>query len=249
MFFILWNSRALSNLIRFIINIAMSEMMPTITIDYFTDILCVWAYIAQARLNELHEEFGSSATVQSHYFPVFGHTHKKIETQWQNKGELQGYANHVQSVAKPFDHIQLNPELWLKNTPTSSLPAHLYLSAIKLLEKNGQCEIGTLNKISWAFREAFFMHCMDISNTQTLSNILKAQAMPIEKIRAVIDSGAAFAVLSEDMKMAMEMNVKSSPTLIFNEDRQRLTGNVGYKIIQANIRELLNSPNKQHSWC
>jgi predicted DsbA family dithiol-disulfide isomerase len=68
-------------------------------------------------------------------------------------------------------------------------------------------------------------------------------------IQSYINSGKAYATLSEDMKMAMEMNVKASPTLIFNEDRQRLTGNVGYKIIQANIRELLNSPNKQHSWC
>lgn len=223
--------------------------MPAITIDYFTDILCVWAYIAQARINELHEEFGSSISVQAHYFPVFGHTHKKIETQWQSKGGLQGYADHVQTVAKPFDHIQLHPEVWLKNTPTSSLPAHLYLSVIKLLENNGQCAPGTGEKISWAFREAFFAHCMDISNSQTLSGILQEHALPIEKINALINSGAAFATLSEDMKMAMEMTVKSSPTLIFNEDRQRLTGNVGYKIIQANIRELINSPNKQHSWC
>lgn len=37
-----------------------------------------------------------------------------------------------------------------------------------------------------------------------------------------------------------------SSTLIFNEGRQRLNGNVGYRVIEANIRELLhNLPEEQ----
>jgi hypothetical protein len=37
--------------------------------------------------------------------------------------------------------------------------------------------------------------------------------------------------------------------LLFNEGRQRLTGNVGYRIIEANIRELLEGAPGQLSWC
>jgi predicted DsbA family dithiol-disulfide isomerase len=223
--------------------------MATITIDYFTDILCVWAFIEQARIDELEEEFNDNILLNPRYFPVFGHVDKKISTQWQEKGGIEGYAAHVQSVANNFDHIQLHPKVWLINTPTSSLPAHLLLSAIKLLEIEKHCSTGTTNKISWAIREAFFIKGEDISNTETLLNILQRNNINTTLIQSYINSGKAYATLSEDMKMAMEMNVKASPTLIFNEDRQRLTGNVGYKIIQANIRELLNSPNKQHSWC
>ena len=36
---------------------------------------------------------------------------------------------------------------------------------------------------------------------------------------------------------------------MLNEDRQRLTGNVGYRVIEANVRELLERPSAQHSWC
>lgn len=223
--------------------------MQTITIDYFTDLLCIWAYIAQVRIDELQQEFGDQIAISARFFPVFGHTHKKIETQWQNKGGLQGYASHVQTVAKAFDHIHLHPDIWIKNTPTSSLPAHLYLSAIKLLESEKHCAPGSTDRISRAFREAFFMSAEDISCTKTLLAIINKHGLDTETITRHIETGKAFAVLSEDMKMAMEMNVKSSPTLIFNEDRQRLTGNVGYKIIQANIRELLHSPDKQQSWC
>lgn len=223
--------------------------MQSITIDYFTDMLCIWAYVAQIRIDELEQEFGSQINVVPRYFPVFGHTMKKMETQWQTKGGIQGYASHVQGVVKAFDHVQLHPDVWIKNTPTSSLPAHLYLSAVKCLEQQNGCAEGSVEKMAWAMREAFFRSAQDISSTQVLKTIISDNGIDIGQVCTRIENGEAFAVLSEDMKIAMELNVKSSPTMIFNEDRQRLTGNVGYKIMQANIRELLNSPNKQHSWC
>ena len=34
-----------------------------------------------------------------------------------------------------------------------------------------------------------------------------------------------------------------------NEGRQLLAGNVGYRVIEANIRELLDTPGDQQSWC
>jgi predicted DsbA family dithiol-disulfide isomerase len=222
--------------------------MP-IMIDYFSDILCIWAYISQARMDELHQEFNEQVKLHIHYFPVFGHTHKKFEDQWKNKGGIHGYAEHVQTIAKSFEHISLHPDLWIKNQPRSSLPAHLHLSAIKLLETAGDIEKNSVEKASHHLRHAFFQHNIDISNNNTLYELAAEQHLPTEHIRSLIQTGEAFAALSQDMKLALDMNVKSSPTLIFNEDRQRLAGNVGYKIIQANIRELLASPVKQHSWC
>jgi hypothetical protein len=44
--------------------------------------------------------------------------------------------------------------------------------------------------------------------------------------------------------------VKGSPTLILNQGRQKLYFNVGYRLIEANIQELLRQPNPDHaSWC
>ena len=51
------------------------------------------------------------------------------------------------------------------------------------------------------------------------------------------------------MQRALDSHVRASPTLIFNEDRQRLTGNVRYRIIEANVRELLERPETQQTWC
>ena len=223
--------------------------VPTINIDYFSDVLCVWAYAAQIRVDELQLEFGERVRVRARYFPVFGHTRKKIETQWEAKGGLQGYATHVHATARPFEHVQVHPEVWITNTPTSSLPAHLWLAALRCLEEDGQCAAGSVEKAAWAMREAFFRDARDISRFDTLRAILSTCSFEIGAVQARIENGEAFAVQSQDHKMSTDMNIRSSPTMIFNEDRQRLTGNVGYKIIQANVRELLDSPGKRHSWC
>ena len=65
----------------------------------------------------------------------------------------------------------------------------------------------------------------------------------------MINNGEAYASLSKDAELVKEHNVTVSPTLIFNEGRQRLNGNVGYRVIEANIRELLHNPDGEHSWC
>jgi predicted DsbA family dithiol-disulfide isomerase len=64
-----------------------------------------------------------------------------------------------------------------------------------------------------------------------------------------MDSGDAYARLSKDLDLVKEHTVTVSPTLIFNEGRQRLNGNVGYRVIEANIRELINNPPGEQSWC
>ena len=46
-----------------------------------------------------------------------------------------------------------------------------------------------------------------------------------------------------------EFNIDGSPTYILNEGRQKLYGNVGYRVIEANIQELLADPGERASWC
>jgi hypothetical protein len=46
------------------------------------------------------------------------------------------------------------------------------------------------------------------------------------------------------------MGIEGSPSFVLNEGRQKLFGNVGFGILDANIQELLCSPQTgQASWC
>jgi len=80
-------------------------------------------------------------------------------------------------------------------------------------------------------------------------SIAENLGLPIASIQKQIDSGEAYALLSKDFELVKEHTVSVSPTLIFNEGRQRLNGNVGYRVMEANIRELLNNPAGEQSWC
>jgi predicted DsbA family dithiol-disulfide isomerase len=225
--------------------------MKPIRIIYFSDALCVWAYIAQIRLDELQATFQDKIEIEHHFVSVFGNAREKLVSRWQDRGGLQGYSDHVRSAAKNFNHITLHPDVWTQVVPASSTSCHLFLHAIQLLEAKGLIDRSSqvFDQANWAFRVAFFTKLADISHRTVQLEIAEELGLPIDLIQAQIDSGEAYAQLSKDFDLVKEHTVTVSPTLIFNEGRQRLNGNVGYRVIEANIRELLSNPPGEQSWC
>ncbi len=223
--------------------------MERIRITHFSDALCVWAYVSQIRIDELVNRFPGEIELDYRYFHVFGSVAKKMQTGWKDRGGLRGYSEHVRDVVDQFGHVALHPQAWLSNPPKSSMPAHIVLCAVRALEETGQVERATLPRIAWSLRTAFFRDARDISNMDVLLAIADEQALPMPALEQTLRSGLAHAALGEDLDMARAQAVQASPTLLFNEGRQRLTGNVGYRIMEANIRELVEAAPGQLSWC
>jgi len=225
--------------------------MEPIRISYFSDVLCIWAYIAQIRLDELKTTFQDKIAIDFHFVSVFGNAREKLENRWREKGGLKGYSDHVQGVVKKFNHITVHSDIWTKVTPASSTSCHLFLHAIQLLELKGIIPEAekAFEKATWRFREAFFAELADVSERKVQFAIAEQLGLPIAAIQEQIDSGEAYALLSKDFDLVKEHIVSVSPTLIFNEGRQRLNGNVGYRVIEANIREFLHNPPGEQSWC
>ena len=46
--------------------------LRNVSVLYFTDILCVWAYIAQIRMDQLKSKFAEQIVVEEHFVSVFG---------------------------------------------------------------------------------------------------------------------------------------------------------------------------------
>ena len=225
--------------------------MERIRIIYFTDVLCVWAYIAQIRLNELKARFQDEIAVDHHFVSVFGNAREKLEARWRDQGGLAGYRDHVHNVAKAFPHVTVHPDIWAKVTPASSMSCHLFLHAVRLLEtkKIIPASEQLFEKMVWELRVRFFTQLADISDRGVQFDIARSLGLPLAAIQAHIDSGEAYAQLSGDFDLVKEHAVTVSPTMVFNEGRQRLNGNVGYRVIEANIRELLQNRPGQQSWC
>jgi predicted DsbA family dithiol-disulfide isomerase len=223
--------------------------VETVRITHFSDALCVWAYVSGIRCDELLEKYPKQVRIDCRFVHVFGSVARKIESQWAGRGGVPGYAEHVRQVAAGFDHVSVHPEVWLRDAPQSSLPSHLFLCAVRLLEQRGEAEAGAPRRAARRLREAFFTRCADVSKRSQLLEVAERAGLSAARVEDLLNSGAAYAALCEDLELAREQQIRASPTLIFNEGRQRLTGNVGYRIIEANVRELLERPIGQHSWC
>ena len=57
------------------------------------------------------------------------------------------------------------------------------------------------------------------------------------------------AAFCRDIELRDEYRVEGSPTYVLNQGRQKLYGNLGYRIIEANVQEILSRPEHQASWC
>jgi predicted DsbA family dithiol-disulfide isomerase len=219
-------------------------MAEKLKFTYYSDVLCLWAHISQARVDEVSERFSDDVSIDYRFCSVFGDTAHKIGKGWAQKGCYAGFGNHLREVVTEFGHIKLHPEIWQRNQPTSSTPAHLLLKAVQRVDQR-QCKAVLLE-----LRSAFFERCLDISRWSVLEASLEIVGISVNDVREFIDSGVAHADLEADHRDQQILMVQGSPTYILNEGRQKLYGNVGYGVTEPNINELLCSPvSGAASWC
>jgi len=220
-----------------------------IRIHHYSDMLCVWAYVAEIRMEELNTQFGAQVDVDFRFVEVFGDTRTKLSKGWDHRGGAAGYADHVAKVVSRFEHSSLHPKTWREVVPASSAACHLAVCAVRNAVRRGECEAGSAITFASALRHAFFAEARDISSWAIQAEVLEQIGVPKSAVTSEIESGRAHAALASDRIDAKETNVRVSPTLVFNDGRQQLAGNVGYLIIEANIRELMREPGERSSWC
>lgn len=215
-----------------------------IAIDYFSDVLCIWAWIAQPRLEELHREYGERVQIRHRFVDIFGNSHEKIPRQWGGEGSFERFADHVAQVASGFEHARVHEDVWRRLRPPSSLQAHLFLKAVEI---NGGPQ--GVELMAHGVRQAFFCRGRNIGDLGTLLDIAENNGIEHTNLKQAIDDGRAIAALSADMRSAADQAVKGSPTWVLNDGRQVLYGNIGYRILSANIEEMLKHPGNEASWC
>ena len=231
----------------------MTEQDTTIRIDYYSDVLCIWAYVAQIKLDELQRNYGERVQLDYRFVPVFGNVSSKIEGVWAGRGGLEGYAEHARHVAGRFDHVELHDDVWKRVAPPSSLGVHTLLKAAALIDDGRRA--GTdparsmLEQLAWGLRLAFFRDARDIAQLDVQLDVARSLGLKSADLRAPMEDGRALAALHEDHERAIKQQITGSPTFVLNENRQRLYGNVGYRILEANIQELLRDNRDRASWC
>jgi predicted DsbA family dithiol-disulfide isomerase len=219
-------------------------MNSPLVVDYYSDVLCVWAWVAQRRIDELNKCLGNKIDIRYHYLDIFGDAVKKIPTQWHDRGGYQGFSTHVIESASEYEDAHVNTNVWSKVRPTSSANSHLVLKAIEL-SYSSEHSI----ELALKFREAFFIDAQDISHFEILFALIEQSGLDSATVNKTILDGSAMAALMGNYQQAKELGLKGSPSYIINNGRQTLYGNVGYRVLLANIEELLKKPTSEASWC
>jgi predicted DsbA family dithiol-disulfide isomerase len=222
---------------------------PRVEIDYFSDLLCIWAHVAQVRVDELASNFGDQVHVHCRYFNLFGDTRHKIGAGWAERGGYDAFARHLREVGERFDHIALHPALWREIRPASSAGAHLALKAAQVI--GGDTGRATLaDDYARALRLAFFRDAREIGHWQVQAAVAREVGLDPRELATAIGSSRAHAALAADERDRLRYRVEGSPTFVLNEGRQVLFGNLGYRVLEANVRELLREPTAgAASWC
>lgn len=228
-----------------------------IVIDYYSDILCVWAYIAQVRVDEIQQEFGPRVEIKHHFFSLFGDTQTRLGVGWKDKGGFDGFHDHVKAVCEQHPHVRLHPDVWkLGCQPASSASPHLMIQAIQALVKVGSLDNSRdetqktlVEHVICAIRRAFFEQGRNIGDMAVLWTIISDFGIDRTAIQQVLDNGSALALHSQQNEKRYTLQLEGSPTFIMDGGRQKLFGNVGYRVIQANIEQLLKDKQTEMSWC
>lgn len=212
---------------------------------YYSDLLCVFAYASEIKLKALKEAQGERLRIVRRVVDSFADTEEKIGRGWQEKGGWEGYADHVSEIAARFDHITVHPEAWRKVRPASSHSPHLLLKALEVAGGDESLQ----GKAAWLLRRAFFAEAADIGLWDVQREVLGAE-LDIGPAEAAIRNGRAFAALAADVSAAKEQKIEGSPSFVLPDDRQKLYGDVGFRILDANVRERLRDPEPDEpAWC
>ena len=234
----------------------METTSKTVTIEHFSDMLCIWAYISQIRVDEVRQKFPDEVRFVYHFVPVFGDVHYKINQGWKDRGGFSGYARHVREAVAQFEHCRVHESLWEGNEiPPSSGSPHLFVKALQVLEQDGTfagaqiSDRSVCEEVAWRLRQSFFQEARDIARLEVQFEVAEELKLARGPIEAVLHDGRAMAGLMHDIKIAEGYQVIGSPTYVLNGGRQKLYGNVGYRVIEANVKEMLRVPGNQASWC
>ncbi len=219
-------------------------MSSPLVVDYYSDVLCVWAWIAQRRIDELNKCLGNKVDIRYHYLDVFGDAINKIPTQWRDKGSYEGFSAHVIESASVYEDAHINKDIWSRIRPASSANTHLVLKAIELSYSSQQSI-----ELALKFRQSFFVDAQDISNIDTLFAIIEEAGLDSALVNKTMLDGSAMSALMGNYQQAKMLGLKGSPSYIIDNGRQTLYGNVGYRVLLANIEELLKKPKNEASWC
>jgi predicted DsbA family dithiol-disulfide isomerase len=227
----------------------MTDAAARIRFSYWSDPLCVWAFVAQDKLDRLIERHGGDLQIAYHVVPVFGSLHQRFTQGSWAGGGVEGRVKVTAEIAARFGHPEVSGECWRAAARSSSWSPGAAIEAVCVAERAGELEDGCTGRYQLALRRAFFVDDRNIAQREVQLTVAEACGLARAPIEAALDDGRALAALWEDHAQRERLGIQGSPTYVFDQGRAMLYGNVSEGVIMATVDELLSGVAPGRSEC
>ena len=224
------------------------EMTPRLQFSYWSDPLCIWAFVAQSKLERILAEF-DGLVVDYRIVPVFGSVPWRFtEGPWAKEG-LDGRVAATRRIAERAGRSDVSGECWRRAAPASSWVPAAAIKAVFSMERGAECASGTGARYQCSLRERFFVNEENVARRDVQLAAAEALGLPRGQLERRLDDGSAFAAVWEDHIEKERLRIQGSPTYVFDGGRAMLYGNFDYCVLRSTVEEFLRGADPGRSEC
>jgi predicted DsbA family dithiol-disulfide isomerase len=174
-----------------------------VELTLFHDVLCSWCYLADARLEQLREEFGPSLRWSFKPYAL------RPENQLPDKKERSLLARHFRRIAKEREGKGVKADLWTgDDPPSSSLPPLVALEAA--LPQGHDLQHGLLIKM----RRAAFLDGINIARRDVQLELAARAGLDVTRFLERLDDPDTEQSVVAAGEEAEALGIKGVPALV-----------------------------------
>jgi predicted DsbA family dithiol-disulfide isomerase len=220
-----------------------------IEFSYWSDPLCIWALVAQTKLDRVLAELGTHVVVDYRIVPVFGSVHWRFKDgPWAKEG-LDGRVAATRRIAERCGRMDVTGECWRKAAPASSWAPAAAIKAVFAIEARAEIAAGSGARYQRALRERFFVNEDNTARRDVQLSVAEADGVPRAPIERTLDDGSGLAAVWEDHNEKERLRIQGSPTYVFDGGRAMLYGNFDYGMLRSTVEELVRGSHPGSSAC
>jgi predicted DsbA family dithiol-disulfide isomerase len=227
----------------------MLRTMTRTAFSYWSDPLCIWAYVAQDKLDRVLDELGDRLRVDYRIVPVFGSVPWRFREGPWAAGGVEDRVRKTRQVAEAHGYPAVTGEYWRRDCPESSWSAGAALKAVFAAEAAESIPPGKGADYQWHMRRVFFEQDRNVARRQVQLELAEERGVPRAELEQRLDDGTALAALWEDYLEKERLHVQGSPTYVFDGGHAMLYGNFPFGILHATVEELVRSTGPRGSKC
>ena len=222
-------------------------MQDRLKFSYWSDPLCIWAFVAERKLDRVLLELGEHVRVDYRIVPVFGSVPWRFARGPWAKDGVEARVLATRKIAEQGGRTDVSGECWRRAMPSSSWAPAAAIKAVFALEDGRGEEVGP--SYQRVLRERFFVGEVNIALRSVQLEVAEELDLPRGALERCLDDGSALAAVCEDHAEKERLRLQGSPTYVFDDGRAMLYGNFDYGILRSTVEELVRGMGPGGSAC